>query len=135
MFIISSTKESSWPQPLSKYQTLCNAIVRHNSETIKESLNVNKSLHDEGFYAWYTLALNVFQEFDLDAEDFSNMDKCFHKIKSNRESPNSDNVEMLHAVFLRPKIVLQYFVCIFSYDDFSCRAKVSQNQKGNTRIV
>jgi hypothetical protein len=22
-----------------------------------------------------------FQEFDLDAEDFSNMDKCFHKIK------------------------------------------------------
>ena len=48
---------------------------------IKESLNVNKSLHDEGFYTWYTLALNVFQEFDLDAEDFSNMDKCFHKIK------------------------------------------------------
>jgi hypothetical protein len=27
------------------------------------------------------LALNVFQEFDLDAEDFSNMDKCFHKKK------------------------------------------------------
>jgi hypothetical protein len=27
------------------------------------------------------LALNIFQEFDLDAEDFSNMDKCFHKIK------------------------------------------------------
>jgi hypothetical protein len=43
--------------------------------------NVNKSLHDEGFYTWYTLALNVFQEFNLDAEDFSNMDKCFHKIK------------------------------------------------------
>jgi hypothetical protein len=36
---------------------------------IKESPNVNKSLHDEGFYTWYTLALNVFQEFDLDAED------------------------------------------------------------------
>jgi hypothetical protein len=33
---------------------------------------------------------------------------------------------MLHAVFLRPKTVLQYFVCIFSHDDFSCRAKVSQ---------
>jgi hypothetical protein len=28
-----------------------------------------------------SLALNVFQEFDLDAEDFSNMDKCFHNIK------------------------------------------------------
>ena len=40
--------------------------------------------------------------------------------------PNSDNVEMLHAVFLRPKTVLQYFVCIFSYDDFSYRPKVSQ---------
>ena len=36
---------------------------------------------DEGFYTWYTLALNVFQEFDLDAEDFSDMDKWFHKIK------------------------------------------------------
>ena len=36
---------------------------------------------DEGFYTWYTLALNVFQEFDMDAEDFSNMDKWFHKIK------------------------------------------------------
>ena len=27
------------------------------------------------------MALNVFQEFDLDAEVFSNIDKCFHKIK------------------------------------------------------
>jgi hypothetical protein len=26
---------------------------------------------------------------------------------------------MLHAVFLRPKTVLQYFACIFSYDKFS----------------
>ena len=60
-------------------------FVRINTNNInpliKESLNINKSLHDEGFYTWYTLALNVFQEFDLDAEDFSNMDKCFHKIK------------------------------------------------------
>ena len=60
-------------------------FVRINTNNInpliKESLNVNKSLHDEGFYTWYTLALNAFQEFDLDAEDFSNMDKCFHKIK------------------------------------------------------
>ena len=60
-------------------------FVRINTNNInpliKESLNVNKSLHDEGFFTWYTLALNVFQEFDLDAEDFSNMDKCFHKIK------------------------------------------------------
>ena len=60
-------------------------FVRINTNNInpliKESLNVNKSLHDEGFYTWYILALNVFQEFDLDAEGFSNMDKCFHKIK------------------------------------------------------
>ena len=59
-------------------------FVRINTNNInpliKESLNVNKSLH-EGFYTWYILALNVFQEFDLDAEGFSNMDKCFHKIK------------------------------------------------------
>jgi hypothetical protein len=60
-------------------------FVRINTNNInpliKESLNINKSLHDEGFYTWYTLALNIFQEFDLDAEYFSNMDKCFHRIK------------------------------------------------------
>ena len=39
------------------------------------------STGDSYINTWYTLALNVFQEFDLDAEDFSNMDKCFHKIK------------------------------------------------------
>ena len=39
------------------------------------------STGDSYIYTWYTLALNVFQEIDLDAEDFSNMDKCFHKIK------------------------------------------------------
>jgi aconitase A len=42
-------------------------FVRINTNNInpliKESLIVNKSLHDEGFYTWYTLALNVFQEF------------------------------------------------------------------------
>jgi hypothetical protein len=55
-----------------------NSCIKYSSKTIscpvpliKESPNVNKSLHDEGFYTWYTLALNVFQEFDLDAEDFS----------------------------------------------------------------
>jgi hypothetical protein len=96
-------------------------FVRINTNNInpliKESLNVNKSLHDEGFYTWYTLALNVFQEFDLDAVLIK---------EAIGSRPNSDNVEMLHAVFLRPKTVLQYFVCIFSYDDFSCRAKVSR---------
>ena len=60
-------------------------FVRINTNNInpliKESFNINNFLHDEGFNTWYTLALNVFQEFDLDAEDFSNMDKCFNKIK------------------------------------------------------
>jgi hypothetical protein len=81
------------------FNTLIRPILRYNCEIwymdeylfvrintnninplIKKFLNVDKSLYDEGFYTWYTLALNVFQEFDLDAEDFANMDKCFHKI-------------------------------------------------------
>jgi hypothetical protein len=33
----------------------------------------------------YTLALNVFQEFDLDAEDFSNMDFVWDQ---NLDAPN-----------------------------------------------
>jgi hypothetical protein len=69
-------------------------FVRINTNNInpliKESLNVNKSLYDEGFYTWYTLVLNVFQEFDLDAEDIYSY-KIHHNLSfnkgSNRESP------------------------------------------------
>ena len=43
-----------------------------------------------------------------------------------RKRPNSDLAEILHDVFLSPKIVLQYLVCIFSYDVLSSSDKVSQ---------
>jgi hypothetical protein len=33
---------------------------------IKEFLNVNKKMHDEGKYSWHTCVNNMFKEFDLD---------------------------------------------------------------------
>jgi benzoyl-CoA reductase/2-hydroxyglutaryl-CoA dehydratase subunit BcrC/BadD/HgdB len=61
-------------------------FVRINSNNInpliKESLNVNKKkMHDEGKYSWYTCLNNIFKEFDLDIEDYSNIDKPFHRLQ------------------------------------------------------
>ena len=60
-------------------------FIRINSNNInpliKESLNVNKKMHNEGKYSWYTCVNNIFKEFDLDIEDYSNIDKPFHRLK------------------------------------------------------
>jgi hypothetical protein len=32
-------------------------------------------MHDEGKYSWYTCINNIFKEFDLDIEAYSNIDK------------------------------------------------------------
>jgi hypothetical protein len=60
-------------------------FVRINSNNInpltKESLNVNKKMHDEGIYSWYTCVNNIFKEFDLDIKHYSNIDKPFHRLK------------------------------------------------------
>jgi hypothetical protein len=60
-------------------------FIRINSNNInpliKESLNVNKKMHNEGKYSWYTCVNNIFKEFDLDIEDYSNIDKPFHTLK------------------------------------------------------
>jgi hypothetical protein len=55
-------------------------FVRINSNNInpliKESLDVNKKNAP-----WYTCVNNIFKEFDLDIEDYSNIDKPFHILK------------------------------------------------------
>ena len=38
-------------------------------------------MHDEGKYSWYTCVNNIFKEFNLSIEDYSNIDKPFHKLK------------------------------------------------------
>lgn len=48
---------------------------------VTESLRVNKTLHQEGIYSWYTFASNIFKEFGLDMEDYKNFDKPFKEIK------------------------------------------------------
>ena len=38
-------------------------------------------MHDEGKYSWYTCVNTIFKEFDLDIEDYFNIDKPFHRFK------------------------------------------------------
>jgi dTDP-4-dehydrorhamnose reductase len=33
---------------------------------IKEALNLNKSMHDNGIFTWYTFAKEIFAEFEID---------------------------------------------------------------------
>ena len=48
---------------------------------MKEAFKVNKKLNDEGMYTWYTHALKIFEEFELETQEYENFDKPFQKIK------------------------------------------------------
>jgi hypothetical protein len=48
---------------------------------VAEALKVNTNLHEEDIYSWYTFANNIFKEFDLIIENYSNIDKSFEKVK------------------------------------------------------
>jgi aconitase A len=48
---------------------------------VAEALKVNTNLHEEDIYSWYTFANNIFKEFDLNIENYSNIDKSFEKVK------------------------------------------------------
>jgi dTDP-4-dehydrorhamnose reductase len=48
---------------------------------VAEALKVNKKLHEEDIYSWYTFANNIFKEFDLNIENYSNTGKSFEKVK------------------------------------------------------
>ena len=38
-------------------------------------------MDDEGKYSQYTDVNHIFKEFDLDIEDYSNIDKPFHRLE------------------------------------------------------
>jgi hypothetical protein len=48
---------------------------------VAEALKVNTNLHEEDIYSWYIFANNIFKEFDLNIENYSNIDKSFEKVK------------------------------------------------------
>ena len=48
---------------------------------VVEASNINKKMHNEGIYTWYSFAKNIFEEFDLDNSDYELFDKPFNKIK------------------------------------------------------
>ena len=50
---------------------------------VAEALKVNKNVHEEDIYSWYTstIANDIFKQFDLNIENYSNIDKSFEKVK------------------------------------------------------
>ena len=47
---------------------------------VAEALKVNTNLHEEDIYSWYSFANNIFKEFDLNIENYSNIDESFEKV-------------------------------------------------------
>lgn len=50
---------------------------------VKEAFNINKCLHDNGMYTWYTFAIKIFEEFSFDFTEYENFNRPFNKIKNN----------------------------------------------------
>jgi hypothetical protein len=50
---------------------------------VKEAFNINKDLHDNGMYSWYTFATKNFEEFNFDFTEYENFNRPFNKIKNN----------------------------------------------------
>ena len=49
--------------------------------TAVQYIKVNKNLREEDIYSWYTFANNISKEFDLNTENYSNIDKSIEKVK------------------------------------------------------
>lgn len=48
---------------------------------VKEAFYLNKNLHTDGVYTWYSFARSVMTEFEIDYENFENDNKSFKEIK------------------------------------------------------
>jgi hypothetical protein len=44
---------------------------------IKETFNLNKSIHDNGIFTWYTFAKEIFAEFEIDKSGFEAFSRVF----------------------------------------------------------
>ena len=71
---------------------------------MKEALKVNTKLNDEGMYTWYTHALKIFEELDLEITEYENFDKPFLKVKKNLKCKIKKVVEDIYKNQLMSKI-------------------------------
>ena len=46
---------------------------------VQEAFNINKDLHDNGMYSWYTFATKIFEEFNFDFTEYENFNRPFYK--------------------------------------------------------
>ena len=44
---------------------------------IKEAFDLNKYIHENGIFAWYTFAKEIFAEFEMDKTDFEAFSRSF----------------------------------------------------------
>ena len=43
--------------------------------------NVNTKLNNEGIHTWYTVALKIFDECEMDSGEYENLERPFNQIK------------------------------------------------------
>ena len=43
----------------------------------KEAFNINKDLHDNGMYSWYTFVTKIYEEFNFDFTEYENLTDLF----------------------------------------------------------
>jgi ATP-dependent protease HslVU (ClpYQ) ATPase subunit len=61
------------------FDNFCNVLLVYlNTDDIntllKEAYNVNTKLNNEGIHTWYTVALKIFDECEMDSGEYENLD-------------------------------------------------------------
>ena len=60
-------------------------FCRLNSDNInpivKEAYMVNKTLHNAGMHTWYSAAINIFKDLDINIDEYTSFDKPFKLVK------------------------------------------------------
>ena len=59
---------------------------------LKEAYNVNTKLNNEGIHTWYTVALKIFDECEMDSGEYENLDRPLNKIKQSLKFKFRKNV-------------------------------------------
>ena len=60
----------------------CRLNTENINPLLKEAYHINKTLHNDGVYSWYTSTWKIFEECGLQTTDYENLNSPFCKIKS-----------------------------------------------------
>lgn len=83
----------------------CRLNCENINPLLKEAYNLNKILNEGGLYTWYTHALKIFEEFDIDINEYETFDKPFQKIKYNLKGKVKKIVEQKYINQIMSKLL------------------------------